>query len=124
MEGLHSFPRRRPDLPDEQYLRTGVAGRCPREKGLALRRFARGGDRAAFIYSLIVTARMNDVDPPGLACRCSGPTARYTAVALARTTAVELEAHPERQSCVTTGYDGWLPFKGAGSSRSGRRPGL
>jgi hypothetical protein len=39
-------------------------------RGVALGRKAwlfagspRGGDRAAFIYSLIITARMNDVDP-------------------------------------------------------------
>jgi hypothetical protein len=39
-------------------------------RGIALRRKAwlfagspRGGDRAAFMYSLIITAKMNDIDP-------------------------------------------------------------
>ena len=50
----------------------------------------RGGQRAAAMYSIIVTAKMNDVDPqawldrrPGPHCRAPGPPAR-------RTPAVEL----------------------------------
>ena len=36
----------------------------------------RGGERAAVMYSLIVTAKMNDVDPPGLARRRACPHKR------------------------------------------------
>jgi hypothetical protein len=43
----------------------------------------RGGDRAAFMYTLIVTAKMNDID--------SQTTARHARLARARAPTVELE---------------------------------
>ncbi len=61
---LHALPRRRPHLP----VRTTPPSAALR--GIALGRkswlFAgsdRGGQRAAAMYSLIVTAKMNDIDP-------------------------------------------------------------
>ena len=60
-------------------------------RGIALGRKAwlfagspRGGDRAAFMYSLIVTARMNDVDPQA-----------WLADVLARTPEISLSRLPE-----------------------------
>ena len=60
-------------------------------RGVALGRKAwlfagspRGGDRAAFMYSLIVTARMNDVDPQA-----------WLADVLARTPEISLSRMPE-----------------------------
>ena len=70
-DGLHAealgpiqrIPGRRPRLPDQQRRRTGIARHRPRPQVLAFRRVEPGGCRAAFMYSLIVTAKMNDVDP-------------------------------------------------------------
>ena len=60
-------------------------------RGVALGRKAwlfagspRGGDRAAFMYSLIVTARMNDIDPQA-----------WLADVLARTPEISLSRLPE-----------------------------
>ncbi len=60
-------------------------------RGMALGRKAwlfagssRGGDRAAFMYSLIVTARMNDIDPQA-----------WLADVLARTPEISLSRLPE-----------------------------
>ena len=36
----------------------------------------RGGERAAVIYTLIQTAKLNDIDPQGLAGRCPRPHRR------------------------------------------------
>lgn len=44
-------------------------------------RSERGGVRAAFMYSLIVTARMNDIDPQGMARRYSRPPVRHDSLA-------------------------------------------
>ncbi len=51
----------------------------------------RGGDRAAAMCSLIVTAKLNDVDPR-LARRRPAPDRRPSRVTLARVAAVELGA--------------------------------
>lgn len=61
-------PKRRPipdHIPRMEVELTPGADACA-DCGGRLRRIAgspRGGDRAAFMYSLIVTAKMNDVDP-------------------------------------------------------------
>ncbi len=55
--------RRRPHLPVEQR---GGAWRARHRFGaqvVVVLRLDRGGERAAVMYSLIVTAKMNDVDP-------------------------------------------------------------
>ena len=64
MDGLHSLPRRRPHI----CLTNNAAERALR--GIALGRKAwlfagsdRGGERAAAIYTLIGTAKLNDIDP-------------------------------------------------------------
>ena len=49
----------------------------------------RGGERAAAMYSLIVTAKLNSTDPR-LACRCPAPDRRPSRVTPARAAAVEL----------------------------------
>ena len=64
LDGLHALPRRWPHLPDQQQL---PKERCV-ESALGRKSWLfagseRGGDRAAFMYSLIVTAKMNDIDP-------------------------------------------------------------
>lgn len=46
-------------LPDERALRGIALGR----KAWLFAGSPRGGERAAFMYSLIVTTEMNDVDP-------------------------------------------------------------
>ncbi len=60
---LNRVPRRRSDLPDQQRRRTGIAPCRPRQEVIAVRRSDRGGHRGATMYSLIVTAKLNDVDP-------------------------------------------------------------
>jgi hypothetical protein len=47
----------------EQRRRTGAAGYRRRAPQLDLRRSDEGGRRAAAIYTLIATAKLNDVDP-------------------------------------------------------------
>ena len=47
----------------EQCRRASPARNCPWTKVMAVRGSDRGGERAAVMYSLIVTAKMNDVDP-------------------------------------------------------------
>ncbi len=67
--GHRPFTRRHPPLDDGRLcLPNNAAERALR--GIALGRKAwlfagsqRGGERAAFMYSLIVTAKMNDIDP-------------------------------------------------------------
>jgi transposase len=63
LAGLYPLPRRRPHLPLEKRRRTGIARYCPRQKSWLFAGSDRGGQRAAAIYSLIVTAKLNNVDP-------------------------------------------------------------
>jgi len=50
----------------------------------------RGGERAAFVYGLIVTAKLNDVDPLAWARRCARPHAEPACLSLAGATPLEL----------------------------------
>jgi transposase IS66 family protein len=52
----------------------------------------RGGERAAAIYTLIETCKLNDVDPRRLARRCPGTLARSSREPRCRPGALELEA--------------------------------
>jgi transposase len=63
LAGLHALPRRRPRLPDEQCRRAQRCAVLPSAKVVALRRLRSRRQRAAVMYSLIVTAKLNDVDP-------------------------------------------------------------
>ena len=76
LDGAHPLPRRRPALHVQQRRRAGAARHRRRAKELDLRRLRRGGRRAAAIYTLIETAKLNDVDPAGLARRRAGPPCR------------------------------------------------
>ena len=67
-------------------------------RGIALGRRAwlfagsdRGGERAAIMYSLIVSAKMNAIDPQGLARRCPRPDRGYAANSPGRVAALELD---------------------------------
>ncbi len=51
------------DLPVEQRRRTGAPRHRHRPPQLAVAGSDRGGDRAAAIYTLIATAKLNDIDP-------------------------------------------------------------
>ena len=60
---LHPVPRRWACLPLEQCRRTRTARYCSWQKSWLFCGSDRGGHRAAAMYSLIVTAKMNGVDP-------------------------------------------------------------
>ena len=67
-------------------------------RGIALGRRAwlfagsdRGGERAAAIYTLIATAKLNDIDPAGLARRRARPHRRSPGLPARRTPALALE---------------------------------
>lgn len=60
---VHPLPRRRPGLPHQQRGRTCAALRAPWPEGVAVLRIRSRGQRAAVLYTLIQTARLNDVDP-------------------------------------------------------------
>ena len=60
---LHPLPRRRPHLPHQQCRRTGAARCRPRPQAGLFCGSDRGGERAAAIYTLIATAKLNDIDP-------------------------------------------------------------
>jgi transposase len=53
----------------------------------------RGADRAAAMTTLIMTAKLNDVDPLGLARRCACSHRRYAAAKARRIATVELAIH-------------------------------
>ena len=72
----------------ERSLRGAALGR----KSWLFAGSERGGDRAAFMYSLIVTAKMNDIDPAGLARRRPRAHAELARLAPAGTAAMELAA--------------------------------
>jgi hypothetical protein len=57
------FPRRRPHLPSNNAAERGVRGIALGHKSWLFCGSDRGGERAAVMYSLIVTAKMNDIDP-------------------------------------------------------------
>lgn len=59
LECVHTLPRRRPHLPVEQRRR---ARRAWCRLGVEFWLFC-GSDRAAVMYSLVVTAEVNDMDP-------------------------------------------------------------
>ena len=61
---LHALPRRREDLPHQQRRRTSAARRRPRPKVMAvLSAPIAAAQRAAVMYTLIGTAKLNDIDP-------------------------------------------------------------
>lgn len=60
---VHALPHRRSDLPDQQRRRTGAVLCASRPKAWLFCGSDRGGLRAAIVYSLIQTCRLNDVDP-------------------------------------------------------------
>ena len=63
MARAQPLPRRRPSLHDQQRRRTRAPQSDSRPQGLLFAGSERGGRRAAFFYSVIVTAKLNDVDP-------------------------------------------------------------
>src|SRR5665213_593182 len=63
LEFLHTLPRRWPRLPLEQCRRKSAARHRIGQKVVVIRGSDRGGSRAAAIYSLIVSAKMKEVDP-------------------------------------------------------------
>jgi transposase len=79
-------------------------------RGLALGRKSwlfcgsdRAGEPAAVIYSLIATAKLNRVDPPGLARRRARPHQRSSGPASRRSPAMELAAPPRPRRRLTHG---------------------
>lgn len=52
-----------PLLPHQQRRRAGARGLALGRKAWLFAGSDRGGQRAALLYSLIVTAKLNDVDP-------------------------------------------------------------
>ena len=63
LAGLHPLPRRRPHLPQQQRRRTRITWNCLGRRAWLFAGSDRGGERAAAIYTLIVTAKLNDIDP-------------------------------------------------------------
>ena len=63
MGRLHAFPRRWPHLYDEQRRRTRPARHSRRAPKLDIRGFGRGRRRAAAVYTLVETCKLNDIDP-------------------------------------------------------------
>ena len=57
-----------------------------------------GGHRAAAVYTLVETCKMNDVDPQAWLCRCAGPAPRLSAKS--PTCCVEL-ARQARRRCLS-----------------------
>jgi Transposase IS66 family len=60
----------------------------------------RGGERTAVMYTLIQTAKLNDVDPPGMAGRRAGPHQRSQHPKSRSAPAVELEGSPSQARCL------------------------
>src|ERR1700679_132296 len=63
MGRFHALPRRRPRMPEQQCGRESPRGIALGRKSWLFAGSDRGGERAAVMYSLIVTAKMNDIDP-------------------------------------------------------------
>ena len=59
----HPVHRGRADLPEQQRRRAGAARRGRRPQNWTFAGSDRGGERAAAIYTLIETAKLNGVDP-------------------------------------------------------------
>ena len=60
---LHTLPRRRPDLSDNNAAERALRGIALGRKAWLFAGSDRGGERAALMYTLIQTARLNDIDP-------------------------------------------------------------
>src|SRR5215472_4808651 len=63
LAGLHPPSRGWPHLPVEQRRRARFARHRSRAPRMVIRRLRPGGERAAAIYTLIATAKLNGVDP-------------------------------------------------------------
>ena len=61
--GLHPLSRRWPVCLTNNAAERALRGVALGRKSWLFAGSERGGDRAAFMYSLIVTARLNDIDP-------------------------------------------------------------
>lgn len=70
----------------EQALR-GIA---PGRKSWLFAGSDRGGQRIAFMLSLIATAKLNDIAPPSQACRCARPHRGYPTEPVRQPTPLEL----------------------------------
>jgi transposase len=105
---LHPLPRRWPHLPEQQRRREGAPWHCPRQAQLGS---DRGGERAAAIYTLIATAKLNDVDPEAWLADTLPPHQRPAGIAAGRASAGELEA----PVCQVGGMSGTeIPVAGVG----------
>ena len=62
-DGFTHIPQRRSDLPDQQCRRTALRGFALGRKSWLFAGSDRGADRAAFMATLIMTAKLNDIDP-------------------------------------------------------------
>ncbi len=94
-------------------------------RGIALGRKAwlfagsdRGGEGAAVMYSLIATAKLNDVDPQGLARRRPRPNCRHAGIAPRRSPAMALELRRSRKRCLTAALGGGLRSQQATGPRT------
>jgi IS66 C-terminal element len=63
LAGLHPLSRRRPHLPEQQRRRTRITWNCLGRRAWLFAGSDRGGERAAAIYTLIATAKLNDINP-------------------------------------------------------------
>ncbi len=97
-------------------------------RGVALGRKAwlfagsdRGGERAATMYSLITTAKLNDLDPQVLARRRAPPDQRSPRLAPRRAAALELEAAPTGGRLTPPLLPATPRYSADGYDRAGRR---
>jgi hypothetical protein len=63
LDRIHAVTRRRTDLSVNNAAERALRGIALGRKSWLFAGSDRGGQRAAAMYSLIVTAKMNDVDP-------------------------------------------------------------
>ena len=96
------------DLHDDQG-RTALRGVVISRKSRLFADFERSGDRAAFMYSLIVTAKMNGIDLQAWLTDALGRLPDLTASQPVGSAAAELESLRASPSRLTAAYAGCLP---------------
>ena len=96
--GLYPVPARRHRLSHKQCRRAGAPPYRLRKKSWMFCGSDRGGQRAAVMYSLIGTCRMNNVDPEAWLRDVLARLPEYPVSKLDQAAALELEARSSRPS--------------------------
>ena len=92
-------------------LTNNAAERSLRGKAWLFAGSDRGGNRTAFMYSMIVTAKMNDIDPQVWLADVLARMAALTVSKLPETPAMELAKRIlKAKSSLKTACAGWLRF--------------